>query len=60
MPVKSEKAFVHVRVKNALAIGLRRIARMNFRRGIQTDANLAISEYIHKHEILSNRRDNGK
>jgi hypothetical protein len=59
MPVKSEKAFVHVRVRNSMAIGLRKIARLNFRRGIQTDANLAIAEYIHKHAILTNRRDDG-
>ena len=60
MPVRSEKAFVHVRVKNSLANGLRKIARVNHRRGIQTDANLAIAEYIHNHEILTNRKDNGK
>ena len=60
MPVKSEKAFVHVRVRNTLAAGLRRIARFNHRRGIQTDANLAIAEYVHRHEILTNQRDNGK
>jgi len=60
MPVKSEKSFVHVRVRNALAKGLRHIAFANHRRGIQTDANLAIAEYIHKHGLLRNPKDNGK
>ncbi len=55
-----ESSFVNVLVQGELAKGLRHIAFANHRRGIQTDANLAISEYIHKHEILSNRRDNGK
>lgn len=60
MPVASEKAFVHVRVKTSLANRLRRIARHYHRRGVQTDANLAIAEYCHRHEILTNPKDNGK
>ncbi len=60
MPVKSEKAFVHVRVKNAIAKRLRRIAFINHRRGIQIEVELAAIDYIQKHETLNNPRDNGK
>ena len=60
MPVKSESAFVHVRVKNNLARRLRKIAFINHRRGIQTEVHLAIVDYVQKHETLTNPRDNGK
>ena len=60
MPVKSERAFVHVRVKNNLARRLRKIAFINHRRGIQTEVHLAIVDYCEKHEVLTNKKDNGK
>ncbi len=59
MPVSNEKDYVHVRVKNNLARRLRKIAFVNHRRGIQTEVNLAIIDYVEKHEVLINRRDNG-
>jgi hypothetical protein len=60
MPVPSEKAYVHVRVKSNLARRLRKIAFFNHRRGVQTDANLAIEEYCQRHEALNNKKDNGR
>lgn len=60
MPVVNEKSYVHVRVKSNLARRLRKIAFSNHRRGVQTDANLAIAEYCDKHEVLNNKRDNGR
>jgi hypothetical protein len=60
MPVVNEKAYVHVRVKNSLAKRLRKIAFSNHRRGVQTDTNLAVEEYCQRHEVLTNKRDNGK
>ena len=60
MPVVSEKAYVHVRVKTSLARRLRKIALAYHRRGVQTDANLAIAEYCERHEVINNRNDNGK
>jgi hypothetical protein len=60
MPVVSEKAYAHVRLEIRLARRLRKIASSNHRRGIQTDTNLAVEEYCQRHEVLTNKRDNGK
>ncbi len=60
MPVKNEKAFAHIRLKNNLARRLRKIAFINHRRGIQMEVELAVIDYVHKHEVLTNRRDNGR
>ena len=60
MPVVSEKVYVHVRIKSSLARRIRRIAFINHRRGVQTDTNLAVEEYCQRHEVLTNKRDNGK
>jgi hypothetical protein len=60
MPVPNEKAYVHVRVKSSLARRLRKIAFFNHRHGIQTDTNLAVEEYCDRHEVLNNKRDNGR
>ena len=60
MPVANEKAYVHVRVKNNIARRLRKIALTNHRRGIQTEIELAAIEYCDRHEVLTNKRDNGR
>ncbi len=48
MPVKSEKDWVHVRIRKTLADQLRVIAKQEHRYGIQTDANLAVETYIRR------------
>ncbi len=60
MPVANEKDFVHVRVKSNLARRLRKIAFINHRRGIQIEVELAVTDYVQKHENLTNRRDDGR
>lgn len=58
MPVVDERQWVHVRVRKILAHKLRAIAKRFHRYGIQTEANLAIEEYIRKN--THSPRDNGK
>lgn len=49
MPVVEGK-FEHVRIRKRLARRLRKVAVFFHRRGIQTDTNLAVEEYVEKYE----------